>query len=717
MSHSKKKSSKEKNSSQLIQQEQINTSSDVKTVETNNEIIGQKNSKIFLPFLAFLISLSTYFFTFARTVTLVDSGELILTSAKLGVAHPPGFPLYTVLGYIFSKLPFATVAARISFMSAVFAALTSAVLTLIAINIYELLREITPIKENKKNLVKHPLKPNIPLTPVFRILIPLATGLSFAFSSTFWFYSSVAEVYTLNIFILSIVLLLMLKWYLLRAKGKNDEADKIIPIAALVYGLALGVHHVTILLALPAIAFLVIYTAKFNYLASRPVKIAFLTVLIGFSIYIYLPIAASQSPIINWGNPASLEKFYWHISAKQYRVNLSLNPNTMVKEFKYFLELLFWQFTPLGLIFVITGLVAFWQRQRGIFYLLLLIIFFDVAYSISYEIAEDKDAYYLTTNFALAIAICAGFIAISEKLAQKAKALAVVMLMLLIFLPVLNFASHYFQNNKRNYLIARDFVENTMLSVEPNGLLLTLEWQFYSPYLYMRHLEGFRRDATVVDINLLRRSWYIEYYLKQEYPEMMAACANETSDFMKDLKLFEEDKPYDITSINKTFAALINAFIKYNISRHGVYTTLPVDPPDLGKEYNWVPQGLTMRFYTDQNFHSDPVAKLELRGLLDGSIHLDEVTQEKLVPTYAGMLANRGKYLSLGQKHDEAIELLQLALKLKPEFDRASQFLGDAYLGKGNKVEAELYYNLAIQLNPQNQAARAALEKLKSQSP
>lgn len=715
MSHSKKKPNKEKFSNQ---QNQIVPSDTL--VETDNEVTSQKSSTFLLAFLpalvTFFISLGAYLLTFARTVTLVDSGELILTSAKLGVAHPPGFPLYTILGYIFSKLPFfGTPAAKMSFMSAVFAALASAVLTLIVINIYDGFTELSP--SNKKPNVKKSTINHLVLSPIFRQLLPIAIGLCFAFSSTFWFYASVAEVYTLNIFVLSVIIYLMLEWHLFNKKGDLINANRIIPIAALVYGLALGVHHVTILLTLPAIAFLVVHTAGFNYLLSRPVKIAFITVLIGFAIYIYLPIAASQAPILNWGNPDSLEKFYWHISAKQYRVNLSLNSETIIPEFKYFFKLVFWQFTPLGLIAALIGLEAFWRRQRSIFYLISLIILFDVAYSVSYEIAEDKDAYYLTTNFALAIAISGAMLQLFEKLAEKGKPFAIALLIFLVLLPVLNFTNHYSQNNKRNYLIARDFVENTMANVEPNGLLLTLEWQFYSPYLYMRHLENFRRDAIVVDVNLLRRSWYIDGYLKREYPDMMAACAKETSEFMAYLTLFEEDKPYDVNNINKTFSALINAFIKYNISKHAVYTTLPIDPPDIGKEYNWVPQGLTMRFYQDQVFHPDPTQPLQLRGLLDNSVHLDEVAEEKILPVYALMLSNRAKYLSLGQKYDEAIELLQLSLKLKPDFDRAYQFLGDVYVGKGNKVEAELNYQLALQINPTNQAVRNALQQLRATTP
>src|SRR5262249_1300227 len=60
--------------------------------------------------------------TMAPTVTLVDSGELIVASAALGVAHPPGFPLYCILAHLASFLPLGSVARRVNFASALFAA-------------------------------------------------------------------------------------------------------------------------------------------------------------------------------------------------------------------------------------------------------------------------------------------------------------------------------------------------------------------------------------------------------------------------------------------------------------------------------------------------------------------------------------------------------------------------------------------------------------------
>jgi hypothetical protein len=63
-------------------------------------------------------------------------------------------------------------------------------------------------------------------------------------------------------------------------------------------------------------------------------------------------------------------------------------------------------------------------------------------------------------------------------------------------------------------------VENVLNAIAPNGLLLTLDWQVASPMLYAQEIEQRRRDVKVVDINLLRRSWYFDY-LKHAYPGLI----------------------------------------------------------------------------------------------------------------------------------------------------------------------------------------------------
>src|SRR3954468_15716728 len=85
--------------------------------------------------LVFLISLFVYFWTLAPTVTLVDSGELIVAARFLGVPHPPGFPLYIILAHLASLVPICNIAQRIHFAAALFAALGAALITLVVVEL------------------------------------------------------------------------------------------------------------------------------------------------------------------------------------------------------------------------------------------------------------------------------------------------------------------------------------------------------------------------------------------------------------------------------------------------------------------------------------------------------------------------------------------------------------------------------------------------------
>src|SRR5437773_12213790 len=80
---------------------------------------------------AFVIALLLFSWTLAPTVTLTDSGELILVAQGLGVAHPPGVPLWVILAHLASLVPLGNVAVRINFSSALFAAFACSVLTLV----------------------------------------------------------------------------------------------------------------------------------------------------------------------------------------------------------------------------------------------------------------------------------------------------------------------------------------------------------------------------------------------------------------------------------------------------------------------------------------------------------------------------------------------------------------------------------------------------------
>jgi hypothetical protein len=94
----------------------------------------------------FLAALGVYGWTVAPTVTLVDSGELITAARTLGVAHPPGFPLYVLLAHLASIVPIGSIAARVNFASALFGACAALFVTLAVLEAFAVPAEAAPTR-------------------------------------------------------------------------------------------------------------------------------------------------------------------------------------------------------------------------------------------------------------------------------------------------------------------------------------------------------------------------------------------------------------------------------------------------------------------------------------------------------------------------------------------------------------------------------------------
>jgi len=215
---------------------------------------------------AFLFPLVIYAFTLCRTVGFVDAGELCVASRILGVAHPTGYPLYVLLGRLFSLFPLGAIIVRTNFMSAFFAALS-------ALFLYLTISRLLASFETGQTKAR---------------LLALFCACSFAFSTTTWNQAVVTEVYSLTAFFASVLLLLAFS---------DDERAPL--LFAYVFGLSLSNHMSALLVGIPC----GIYMLSARGGLSRRLPLMVILFLFGLSIYIYLPIRANQNPLMNWGNP------------------------------------------------------------------------------------------------------------------------------------------------------------------------------------------------------------------------------------------------------------------------------------------------------------------------------------------------------------------------------------------------------------------------------
>jgi tetratricopeptide (TPR) repeat protein len=667
--------------------------------------------------IVFLAALLLYSWTLAPTVTLTDSGELIVVARGLGIAHPPGVPLWIVLAHLASLVPFGNIAQRINFSSAFFAALACAMLTLVMAELIITASYLAASKRRKRGAQESKKTEDFSVARLLVAAPSIGAGLLMAFSRTLWSYATITEVYALNTLLILVIFFLMLRWrrrivedrmHIWTASNAGQVAspitrhDAFLYAAALIFGLALGIHHVTVALTLPAIAVIVFRTQGVRLFTSRRLVYAAL-ISIGalVAVYAYLPLAASRSPVINWGHPHSLQEIWWHITGRQYQVYFSFRPEIMGKQFAEFCGMALREFSvpwlPVPLVLAFAGCVNAFKRDRATFWFLLTIVIADLAYALSYEIAEDKDAYYLPTFISIAIAAGLGIgwlirRAVSKSLPVVKPSLAAAIAVLVVCTIALT--ANWPFNNRRQYLIAHDYVDNLVEAIVPNGLLLTLDWQVVSPMFYAQEVEQLRPDVKVVDINLLRRSWYFDY-LKHAYPALIERSREKTDIFVENLKEWERDpgafarSPALTQRISAAFLEMIQAIVTNESRVAPIYMTSDLLSSDsvngeltrwLTQKYQLVPQGLVFNLADGQGFHDSPDVHLQIRSLADGTLRFGkgDPVNVKVIPVYTNMLINRGRYLASFGQHERAIAAFEQALALNPDLALARQGLAES---------------------------------------
>lgn len=206
------------------------------------EYFESNKLKVVLAGLVFVISFIVYVDTVAPSVPFWDCGEFIATSYILGVPHPPGSPLYILLGRIATLIPTSeSIAVRVNLMSPLVSALTNMMLFLIILKLLK--------SWGKPEKLEHKI------AVFFGAFIG---ALTFAFTDSHWFNSEEAEVYAMSLFFTSLVVWLILVW---EEKSDQPGHEKYLLFIAYLIGLAIGVHMLN-LLAIFFVALIIYFRKK-----------------------------------------------------------------------------------------------------------------------------------------------------------------------------------------------------------------------------------------------------------------------------------------------------------------------------------------------------------------------------------------------------------------------------------------------------------------------
>ena len=228
---------------------------------------------------AFLIALITYTLTVEPTVSYWDAGEYILTSSKLQVGHPPGAPLFQMIGAFFSI--FAIEPSQIGWMMNMMSAVSSAFTILFMFwTITILLKKLVIFSNSNKKEGANSNNPDTFLNKQQYIAIlgsGLVGSLAFAFTDSFWFNAVETEVYAMATLIMSILFWLGLRW---EQDMDKPRSSKWLILISFTVGLSFGVHFMG-LLTIPAIG-LVYYFKNYktvtikNFIIANVVSVAIL---------------------------------------------------------------------------------------------------------------------------------------------------------------------------------------------------------------------------------------------------------------------------------------------------------------------------------------------------------------------------------------------------------------------------------------------------------
>ena len=596
-----------------------------------------KSLKFLFSILVIIFPGIIYLTTSAPTVLFIDSGELAVVCHTLGIAHPTGYPIYTIVGRVFSFLPLKDVIFRLNLLSSLLVCFTNLFLFLTLLLLGE---KIIYVKNKNLNLWGS-----------------LVGTLIFAFTPTLWSQATTNEVYSLAIFFSSVIIYLAILW-------KKNKNRKILYLLIFLYGLSFGNHMSTILL-LPGLIFLLI--SKKNEIFN--LKIIFqllLFLLLGISVYLYLPIRAEQNPILNWGNPTSWDNFFRHVSGWQYQVWMFSESFQQLKNsFLNFLKLFYCQFPFHLLIFVAFGLFLLIKQNSKILWFSLIVFFSNLFYGINYKI-PDIEPYFLPSFLITSIWIGCGIfflLQLSEKVKNLAPKKFITGFLIFVFFifPLLNLTKNYFEQDRSKNFFAYDYAKNILRSVKKDAIILTNIWDHYSPWLYLRYVENLRPDVKFIDVRLAIRSWHFDY-LKNAYPDLFALSKEEIEEFEKQVFLFEHQMPFNPNEIEQRYVGMFRSIITKNYETCPIYYDLMVNKEvrniDLwvSKNLAKIPEGTIFRLKKLVDFYPYDFPDLKLRGVTDENVYKDERVQVNL-SLYSTMIKNRISYLEYFGKKTEAKNL------------------------------------------------------------
>ena len=468
-----------------------------------------------------------------------DASEYITAAYTLGIPHPPGNPLFVLLGRVASLLPIGGIAYRVNLLAAVCSALSAGIWYLVAERVLA-------------QWIESPW--------VRRVGAVLAAVLS-ATAFTVWNQSVVNEkVYTVSLAFFAVVSWLTVLWC---DDPDGRRADRILVLIAYLIGLGYTNHPAGFLVA-PAVATAVVVRRPRILLRWRLLASASFALALGLTPFAFEPIRAAHHPVLNEGEPTgcaerigfactfsdtTVRRLMANVNRDQYgKPNLSERQAPFSAQVGMWWLYFKWQWlrdphgtqsglqSVLALVFLglgLTGGVVHWRRDRRSFWFfgpLVFTVTFVLVYYMNFKYGasqapelvgverevRDRDYFYLWSFSAWSVWAALGLVALWRFAALRAGGGARwVATAPLLVLGVLPLVGNWRAASRAGEWATREWARDVLNSVEPYGVLITGGDNDTFPLWYAQEVEGVRRDVTVAVTSLLNTDWYARGLLRR----------------------------------------------------------------------------------------------------------------------------------------------------------------------------------------------------------
>lgn len=434
------------------------------------------------PIALFLLCILIYLITLNPTVTAGDSGELITLANHLGVAHPPGYPLYLLIGKLFTLLPGPSIAWKMNFFSAFCSSLTTALL-------YQLLWRWTQSR-----------------------IAAIASALLYAFSPLVWRYSVTAEVFALN----QLLIVMTLRSYFFYL---NNQLFRNALLCTFLCGLGMSHHQTFLFTGLPIFIFIFFHKSDPAWGSVQNRILLIFVGLAGFFPYLYLFWAADHLPQLSWGDTSNLMGFMRHLLRTEYGT-LHLSDhflkggfwNTFLQFFINHLE----ESLFLGSLGGVCGTWSLLKERSSFGKVLLTALLFSLIFFHIFAHYPETDAvlqsvfkrFWLQPYLLIAIIAAPGIANLLSFFKTKKEIYFKLAGSFLLLGATAQILSNFKTSDQKNITLFKNFGELSLKSLPPGAIFLPYGDLDFFISSYLQNCEGLRPDVTILSQGRFQIPWY-----------------------------------------------------------------------------------------------------------------------------------------------------------------------------------------------------------------